>query len=525
LAAALALRCTFESGGLRLDSVRHLIGSACAASWVRPFRTIENTSIAALPESFGSLSELYSVCVRRARAAARAPVRVAAALARRRTAESAGRSRGCGAARDRMRACGRRGFGRSCRRIENTPIAALPESFGSLSNLYTLCVRRLRGARTRWCSSGEGDRLRECDVGVRSCRTIADTLIAALPESFTSLSNLESLCAAGVWLRHVRVGACWSGWDAEWHANQSDAIGAVVWLCRVIADSPIAALPNSFISLSELRYLCVRRAPARLAAALARWRSLESAGLWLNPVRHAIGCARATSRVRPCRRILDTPIAALPESFGSLSELYSLCVRRAPCVRGCGTCASVSTRAGGIWRVAGRHLIGCACAASRVRPCRYIVNSTIAALPDSFGSLSKLEELCVRRAPARVAVALARWRSFESAGLWLDVVAARDRMRACDVVGSVVQDDQEHADRRAARVARQPVQSLHTVRPPGTCARGCGNLGDAEWHGIGWARATSWVRPCREIINASIAVLPASFSSLSNLYHGCACRV
>jgi hypothetical protein len=68
---------------------------------------------------------------------------------------------------------------------------------------------------------------------------------------------------------------------------------------------------------------------------------LESAGLWLDAVRHAIGCACAMSWVRPCRTIENTSIAALPESFGSLSNLRDLCVRRAPARVGCGTGAPV----------------------------------------------------------------------------------------------------------------------------------------------------------------------------------------
>jgi hypothetical protein len=60
--------------------------------------------------------------------------------------------------------------------------------------------------------------------------------------------------------------------------------------------------------------------------------------------------------------------------------------------------------------------------------------------------------------------------------------AARDLMRLCDVEGSAAQGYREHADRRVARVVRPPVQSLHTVRPPGTCARGCGTCASgARW--------------------------------------------
>jgi hypothetical protein len=44
----------------------------------------------------------------------------------------------------------------------------------------------------------------------------------------------------------------------------------------------------------------------------------------------------------------------------------------------------------------------------------------------------------------------------------------------CHVAGSAVQVHREHADRRAARVVHPPVQAHLSVRPPGTCARGCG---------------------------------------------------
>jgi hypothetical protein len=128
---------------------------------------------------------------------------------------------------------------------------------------------------------------------------------------------------------------------------------------------------------------------------------------------------------------------------------------------------------------------------SRVWPRRTIINTPIAALPESFGRLSKLTSLCVRRAPARVGAALARpvlvgvGRAVAGCG------AARDRMRACDVLVSAAQVYQEHADRRAARVARQPFRSRHTVRAPGTCARGCGTCASGErWspRGCGWMR-------------------------------------
>jgi hypothetical protein len=68
-------------------------------SWVRPCRVIKNTPIAALPESFGSLSELTSLCVCRA-SSLRASLRH---LRVRCTLDSAGAVAGCGASRNRMR--------------------------------------------------------------------------------------------------------------------------------------------------------------------------------------------------------------------------------------------------------------------------------------------------------------------------------------------------------------------------------------------------------------------------------------
>ncbi len=85
----------------------------------------------------------------------------------------------------------------------------------------------------------------------------------------------------------------------------------------------------------------------------------------------------------------------------------------------------------------------------------------------------------------------------------------------CDVVGSAVQVDREHTDRRAARVVYQPVQAQLSVRPPGTLRARL-----RHWR----ARVTSWVRPCRDITNTPIAALPESFGSLSNLYYLCVCR-
>jgi hypothetical protein len=100
-----------------------------------------------------------------------------------------------------------------CRTIANTRIAVLPEWFGSLSNLYSLCVCRhsfvdVVSARRRGTAPGGmrcgTRRMGVCDIEVPACRTIEDTSIAALPESFGSLSLLNTGCGfrvqQGVWL-------------------------------------------------------------------------------------------------------------------------------------------------------------------------------------------------------------------------------------------------------------------------------------------------------------------------------------
>jgi hypothetical protein len=140
-------------------------------------------------------------------------------------------------------------------------------------------------------------------------------------------------------------------------------------------------------------------------------------GTGLDAVRHAIGCACAMSWVRPCRVIESTPIGALPESLGRLSNLYNLCVRRAPASVAAALARRRSLESAGLWLDAVWRAIGCARAASWVRPCRTIEDTPIGTLPESLGSLSDLLFLCVRRAPAHVAAALARGRSLESAGL------------------------------------------------------------------------------------------------------------
>jgi hypothetical protein len=205
--------------------------------------------------------------------------------------------------------------------------------------------------------------------------------------------------------------------------------------------------------------------------------------------------------------------------------------------RGCGTCASDAR-----WSLPGCGWMRCGTRSdARVR-CR------------GFGRAGRSRTRRSPRCPSRSAAcptsaicasaghlrawvaALARRCSFESAGAVAGCGAARDRMRACDVVGSAVQVHREHADRRAARVVHQPVQSRHTVRPPGTCRAWLRHLRlrctlesgglwlDAARHAIGCACVTSWVRPCRRIVNAPIAALPESFGSLSNLGSLCVRR-
>ncbi len=61
---------------------------------------------------------------------------------------------------------------------------------------------------------------------------------------------------------------------------------------------------------------------------------------WMRCGTRSDACVR-TLWVWPCRWITNTPIAALPESFTSLSNLGDLCVRRGTCAHGCGTCAPV----------------------------------------------------------------------------------------------------------------------------------------------------------------------------------------
>jgi hypothetical protein len=187
-----------------------------------------------------------------------------------------------------------------------------------------------------------------------------------------------------------------------------------------------------------------------------------------------------TSWVSPCREIIDTSIAALPESFGSLSYLGSLCVRWAPArvapalmprrewewESGCkgirrGTRSDACVRRRWFDRAARSRTLRSPRCPSRSAAC------PISAHCASGGHLRAwLRHL---RVPCML----------ESAGLWLDAVSARDRMRLCYVMGSAAQGDLEHFDRRAARVVRQPVQSRLTVRPPGSCVRGFGTCASA----------------------------------------------
>jgi hypothetical protein len=139
---------------------------------------------------------------------------------------------------------------------------------------------------------------------------------------------------------------------------------------------------------------------------------------------------------------MNTSIAALPESFGSLSNLGSLCVRPDP------RTWAWHLRVRFTW--GRRHAIGRACATSRVRPCRIIANTPIAALPESFARLSKLEYLCVRRGTLRAWLRHLRARcTYESAGAVAGCGAARDRMRVCDAMVQLCR-----------RVAKTPIGAL-----------------------------------------------------------------
>jgi hypothetical protein len=215
-------------------------------------------------------------------------------------------------------------------------------------------------------------------------------------------------------------------------------------------------------------------------------------GLQRHAMRHAIGCVCVTSWVRPCRTIESTPIAALPELFTHLSYLKSLCVRRAAARVGCGTRVPV---------IVGfrRAVAGCDVARDRMRVF-HVVGS---ALQDDREHADRRAARVVHqlvpaplsvRSPGtlRAWVLLLRVRcALESGALWLDAVRHAIRCACADVVGSAVQGDHEHADRRTARVVRQPVPAHLYVRPPGTCARGCGTCASgALWSrpGCGWMR-------------------------------------
>jgi hypothetical protein len=171
--------------------------------------------------------------------------------------------------------------------------------------------------------------------------------------------------------------------------------------CRDIMNTPIAALPESFTSLSNLDKLCVRRALcARGCGTCASGALWSRPGLWLDAVRHAIGCARALSWVTSVQgdlehadhraaRVVQQPVQSRLAVRPPIST----------CARGCGTCAS-----GARWMRPGCGWMRCGMRSdARVRrrgkrPCRYIENTPIAALPESFTSLSNLDYLCVRRA-------------------------------------------------------------------------------------------------------------------------------
>jgi hypothetical protein len=244
----------------------------------------------------------------------------------------------------------------------------------------------------------------------------------------------------------------------------------------------------------------------------------------------------ATSRLRPCRYIANTSIAALPESFGSLSNLHDLCVRRGTCARGCGTCAPVHVGVG-------RDVAGCGAARDRTRVC-YVMGS---ALQGDREHADRHAARVVRRpvqSPltvrppgtcARGCGPCASGALLSPAGAAAGCGAARDRTRVCDVVTSAAQDDLEHFDRRAARVVRPPVPAHLFVRAPATCVRGCAS-GALEHIGVGRAVAgcsaardrmrvcdvVGWAR--RMIENTPIAALPESFGSLSELTSLCVRR-
>ncbi len=199
------------------------------------------------------------------------------------------------------------------------------------------------------------------------------------------------------------------------------------------------------------------------------------------------------------------------------------------CARGCGTCAS--------WLEAVRHRSDARvrrrgfgrAGGSRTRRSPRCPGRSAACQSSAFCASAGHS---ARRGCGTCASGERRMRP----GLWLRCGAACDRTRTCGVLGSAVQVYREHADRRATRVVRPPVQSRLTVRPPGTCARKCGTCASGErrmrpglWldavrHAIGCACAASWVRPCRNIENTPIAALPMSFGDLPELRSGCACR-
>jgi hypothetical protein len=183
-----------------------------------------------------------------------------------------------------------------------------------------------------------GDRMRVCDVvgsTVQVYREHADLRAARVArqpvQSRPSVRPPGSTCARG--LGTCAPGARWSRRGCGWMrcGTRSDARTR----CRGFGRSGRSRTRRSPRCPSRsaacpILSLCVCAGHlARVAAALGRRRTLKSAGKWLDAVRHAIGCACATSWALPCRNIENTPIAGLPESFGSLSKLVYLCVRRA----------------------------------------------------------------------------------------------------------------------------------------------------------------------------------------------------
>jgi hypothetical protein len=338
------------------------------------------------------------------------------------------------------------------------------------------------------------------------------------------------------WLRHLRVRCTFESAglrrDAVRHAigcaratswvtavqdRQEHADHRAARVVRQPVQSPLTVRPPGTCR-TWLRHLCVRC-------------TLDAAGLWLDAVRHAIGRARATSWVTSVQDDLENAdrraarVVRQPVQSRRTVRLPGTCARwvrhsRVRCtlesagaVAGCGAARD---------RMGVLDFVGSAAQVNREhadhRAARVVhqpVQAQLTVRPPG-SCRAWLRHLCVRC-------------TLDAAGLWLDAVRhAAGCARATSWVTSV-QGDPEDADRRAARVVRQPVQAQQTVRPLGTCTRGCGTLasgarwmrpgcgGDAVRHAIGCACVMSWVRPGRTIENTPITALPKSFTSLPQL--------